>query len=90
MVSLFALFSINTIVLYIYLKYIISARQHKVDNFKPLRLTHKAIWSSLEHSRQAESTQQHQEITALDEVDTALDHLIQLVIRDLSNRGFKK
>lgn len=88
--SITTLFFINTIVLYVYLKYLVSPNQHKGDMFKPLRLTHKSVWPRLEKLRQTENKPGQPTVVDIPEIDAAFDHLMKLVVRDFIQSWFQK
>jgi sorting nexin-25 len=93
MLSLSALLGLNTVVLYIYLKYFVSPHaKRKADSFKPLRFTHNSIWPRLEKLRQLDNTPS--QIKSLDledpEIEAAFNQLLQYMIRDFISSWFIK
>lgn len=96
MLSLSALLGLNTVVLYIYLKYFVSPHaRKKVDSFKPLRFTHKSIWPRLEQLRQLDNTPSETAFSSLTkgqdpDIEAAFNQLLQYVIRDFISSWFIK
>jgi sorting nexin-25 len=91
MASLSALLLLNTVVLYIYLKYFISPHsQEKKENFKPLRFTHKKIWPQLEKLRQFDNSINNEQISNEEEIEEAFNNLLKLIIRDFIQSWYMK
>ena len=91
MASLSALLLLNTIVLYIYLKYFISPhRKQEAQNFKPLRFTRKSMWSPLVQLRELENTSKPSRLSDDPAIEEALNSLLQLVLRDFIQSWYIK
>lgn len=91
MASLSALLLLNTVVLYIYLKYFISPNSiRKKENFKPLRFTHKSIWPQLEKIRQLDNKEKLYSISDNEEIETAFNTLMKNIIRDFIQSWYIK
>ncbi|CAO3703540.1 unnamed protein product [Rhizopus stolonifer] len=87
--SIFTLFSINTIVLYVYLKYLVSPSRQQ-DTFKPPKFTHRSILPRLLKLRQLETTCETEPITDDLAIASALNELMQHIIRDFIQSWFQK
>lgn len=92
--SLSALLLLNTIILYVYIKYFVSPQvnQQKKDiAFKPLRFTHKSIWPQMHNKRQTENEQHASALTKdHQEINEAFNTLLNYVIRDFIQSWYIK
>jgi sorting nexin-25 len=91
-ISLCFLLALNTLVLYIYIKYFLSPNtlnKQQDNNFKPLRFTHKSVWPRLEKQRQAENTANKPGFDD-PEISLAFNKLLQYVVRDFIESWFVK
>lgn len=86
-----ALLLLNTIVLYIYIKYFVSPQVKKKEvSFKPLRFTHKSIWPQMHKRRQLENEFNKASLDANDEINEAFNTLLKYVLRDFIQSWYIK
>ncbi|KAI8369312.1 PXA domain-containing protein [Radiomyces spectabilis] len=95
--SICALFVLNLIVLYIYIKYFVSPanesqdrrKYRQVEEFRPLRFVHKSIWPQVQEQRRKDNTREkpaHVFATAAE--SEAFEELLTYVLRDFIDSWF--